>query len=188
MRTVLEMDHLVTAEEFARLPDNGHRYELVEGRIIEMPPPDIRHGVLADRMGAILVGFVERYGLGIVMTESGFKLAANPDTVRGPDLSFVRGERIPASGIPEGYWPGAPDLVVEIRSPRNRYTEIRRKVDNYLGLGTSLVWVVDPKKRHVVQHVCGEAARTLAAGDRLDGGEVLPGFQCEVAALFAGLG
>lgn len=187
MRTMLDIDHLVTAEEFARLPDDDHRYELVEGRVIKMSPPGARHGVLSIRMGILVGSFVETHSLGVVMGEAGFKLASNPDTVRGPDLSFVRRERIPASGIPEGYWPGAPDLVVEIVSPSNRPAEIRATVAKYLELGTRLVWVLDSKKKHVVQHRPGAVARTFAIGDALDGGDVISGFQCEIAAIFAGL-
>jgi Uma2 family endonuclease len=187
MREMLEIDHLVTAEELLCLQDADHRFELVEGRVIRMSPPGARHGVLAIRLAVLIGSFVDAHSLGVVMGETGFKLATSPDTVRGPDLSFVRRERIPASGIPGGFWPAAPDLVVEIVSPDNRDSAIRAKVAEYLAAGTRLVWVVNPQSRQVVQHRAGMAAQTAIAGDVIDGGDVIPGFQCDVRAVFQDL-
>jgi hypothetical protein len=87
-----------------------------------------------------------------VMTTAGVKLAVNPDTVREPDIAFVRQDRIPENGVPDGYWPGAPDLAVEIRSPGDQRSEIAAKVADYLARGVRLVWVVDPKKKTVTSH------------------------------------
>lgn len=187
MRTTLDVDHLVTAEEFARLQDRDHRWELVEGRVIKMSPPGARHGVIAARMAMFLGLYAQSRQLGVVLVEGGYRLASNPDTVRGPDLSFVRRERIPGSGIPVGFWPGAPDLVVEIVSPDNRQPEIRSKVHQYLRLGTELVWVVEPDDHYVAVHDAPDTTRILRIGDTLDGGVVLAGFRCEVEAIFAEL-
>ena len=111
---------LVTAEEFARIPDDDYHYELVEGCVVRMSPPGSRHGALATRIGALLHQHVDSQRLGAVLTSAGFKIAGDPDTVREPDIAFIRGERIPSTGIPDGFWPGPPDLAIEIRSPGSR--------------------------------------------------------------------
>ena len=145
-------ERLVTVEEFARIPDDDHRYELIEGRVVRMTPPGSRHAVLATRIASLLDQHVEAAGLGVVMTSGGFHLASRPDTVREPDVAFVRAERIPPSGVPDGFWPGPADLAIEIRSPGDRRSEIAAKVNEYLERGVRLVWVVDPKARTITVH------------------------------------
>ena len=142
-------ERLVTVEEYARIPDDDHRYELVEGRVVRMSPPGSRHAVLATQLASLLNRHVEERGLGVVMSSGGFHLATRPDTVREPDVAFVRADRIPSSGVPDGFWPGPADLAVEIRSPGDRRSEIAAKVNEYLARGVRLVWVVDPKARTI---------------------------------------
>jgi Uma2 family endonuclease len=174
----------VTAEEFARIPNDDFHYELVEGRVVRMSPPGSRHGVLATQIASLLHHHVAARRLGAVMTCGGVKLAANPDTVREPDIAFVRQDRIPAAGVPEGFWPGAPDLAVEITSPGDRASEIRAKVRDYLARGVRLVWVVDPKKKTVTTHAPQSTPVTLGVDDILDAGDVVPGFTCPVSRIF----
>src|SRR5690242_7476980 len=95
---------VITADEFARLPNDDFRYELVAGVVHRMSPVGGQHGMLTVRLAAALAGWAERHHAGAVMTETGFVLATNPDTVRAPDLSFVRRDRVPASGLPVGFW------------------------------------------------------------------------------------
>ena len=175
---------LVTAEEFARIPNDDYHYELVEGRVVRMSPPGSRHAVLATRIASLLHHHVGTHRLGVVMTSGGVKLAANPDTVREPDIAFVRQDRIPATGVPDGFWPGAPDLAVEIRSPGDRLSELRAKVGDYLARGVRLVWVVDPKQRTVTTHDPQSPPVTLRVGDILEGGDVVPRFVCPVNRIF----
>jgi Uma2 family endonuclease len=177
-------ERLVTVEEFARIPDDDHRYELVEGRVIRMSPPGSRHAVLATRLASLLDRYVEERGLGVVMTSGGFHLASRPDTVREPDVAFVRADRIPASGVPDGFWPGPADLAVEIRSPGDQRSEIAAKVKEYLGRGVPLVWVVDPKARTVTVHLPDQTPVILEGNATLDGGSVLPGFSCPLERIF----
>jgi Uma2 family endonuclease len=188
MRTTLDVDHLVTAEEFEQIQDGDHRWELVAGRVIKMSPPGARHGVIAVRLAEFLGYHVRTTGLGFVMGEAGYRLASNPDTVRGPDLSFVRKDRVPASGIPEGFWPGAPDLVIEILSPDNHPRQVREKTATYFALGSQVVWVVDPRRKQVSVHDVHGDVRIMGIGDTLEGGTLLPGFLCAVDSIFAGLG
>ena len=175
---------LVTAEEFARLPDDDCRYELVEGRIIRMSPPGSLHGALTARLTMLLGRHVEAGNLGTVLGEAGYELASNPDTVRGPDLSFIRRERIPPTGLPEGFWPGAPDFAVEIRSPGDRSAEIVAKVDEYLTRGVRLVWVVDPSKKTVTAYRRMSAPVVAGVDDILDAGDVVLNFRCVVRQIF----
>ncbi len=174
----------VTAEEFARIPDDDFRYELVAGHVVRMSPVGGRHGVLASRLAVALGGWVDGGRLGVVAIESGFMLSREPDTVRGPDVAFVRAGRIPGGGIPVGFWSGAPDLAVEIRLPGDGSSALRAKVDEYLASGAHLVWIVDPDERTVTSCTRHGAPAEVGPGEELSGGEVLPGFRLAVDALF----
>jgi Uma2 family endonuclease len=175
---------LVTADEFARIPDDGFHYELILGRVVRMNPPGGRQGALSTRLAVLISQHVDGRNLGVVLTPAGFKLAANPDTVREPDLAFVTIERIPRAGVPDGFWPGPPDLAVEITSPGDRRREIREKVRDYLGRGVRLVWVVDPRTRTVTVHRPHSTPETLGMDDALDGEDVVIGFSCAVRRIF----
>jgi Uma2 family endonuclease len=177
-------ERLVTAEEFARIPNDDYHYELVEGRVVRMSPPGSRHGVLATRVVVLLSQYIEPRRLGAVMTPAGFKIATRPDTVREPDIAFVHQDRIPETGIPDGFWPGPPDLAVEIRSPGDRRSKVQAKVEDYLARGVRLVWVLDPKKKTVTTFEPDASPLTLHADDVLEGGAVVPGFSCVVRRIF----
>src|SRR5229473_1687879 len=131
---------LVSADEFARITDDDYRYELVQGQVIRMSPPGCMHGKIAGRLFALLDRYVTANDLGTVVVETGFKLASNPDTVRAPDVSFVRQERIATQGTLVGFWDGPADLAVEVRSPDDRLLELEHKANEYLTHGVRLVW------------------------------------------------
>ena len=179
-----QSEPLVTAEEFARIPDDDSHYELILGRVVRMNPPGGRHGALSTRLAILIGQYVEANELGVLLTPAGFKLSTNPDTVREPDLAFVTRERVPRTGVPVGFWPGPPDLAVEILSPDDRPRETREKVRDYLEHGVRLVWIVDPRKRTVTVHRPQVVPETLGAGDALDGEDVLPGFNCAIDRFF----
>ena len=176
---------LFTAEDLWQLPEGGRWYELVKGELIEMTPPGGRHGKIALRLGRYLQTHVDAHRLGEVMVESGFLLASQPDTVRGPDISFAAAERVPSEGLPEGFFPGAPDLAVEIVSPGDTDVEVQDKVMDYLTHGTRRVWVVRPRQRTVTVHRPDGTARLLQGKDVLDGEDVVPGFTFLLQELFA---
>lgn len=167
----------VTAGELFHRPDH-HRYELVAGALRVCEPPGGTHGQVAARLCYRLTGFVEEQRLGVVLVESGFILQRGPDTVRGPDVSFVAADRLPAAGVPASFVPLAPDLAVEIRSPDDRAAAVAEKVANYLDAGTRLVWVVDPAGREVTVYRADRSTTQLSDSDWLDGEGVLPGFRC----------
>jgi len=173
---------VVTAEELFELPD-APRYELVRGVPRVCEPPGGAHGRLAMQVGALLNEHVQRLGLGTVLVEAGYVLRRMPDTVRGPDISFVSVARLPSNQIPETFIPGAPDLAVEIISPSSRWSEVEEKVADYLAGGARLVWLVDPRERRVVVRYPDRPPAVLTENDTLDGEDVVPGFTLPVAEL-----
>lgn len=178
-------DRQLTIEEFERLPeDRRYKVELVRGRLVREPLPGPRHGRITIKLGAHINQFAETHDLGLAFTETGFALYRDPDTVRGPDLSFVSKRRLPPSGYTGTFWRLAPDLAVEILSPSNRPRETLEKVNEYLDAGSRLVWVVDPERRTATVFGPGAKPRHLDAAGMLDGGEVLPGFSLSLAKLF----
>lgn len=177
----------MTIEEFWRLPEEElWRQELVRGSVVREPLAGGEHGRVAASVAVSMVTFVRARGLGVVLAgDPGFILSNAPPTVRGPDVAFVARSRIPSGGVPEQFFPGPPDLAVEIVSPSNTAAEIQEKVLDYLAAGTREVWVVYPRTRTVAVHRTPREALLLGEGEALDGGEVLPGFRCPVEEVFA---
>jgi Uma2 family endonuclease len=175
---------VLTAEELWRLPDNGKRRALVRGEVIETMPPGGQHGMIALALGSHLERWARSGPGGCVGVESGFILARHPDTVRGPDVFYVRAERLPPGGIPESYWEIAPDVAVEIVSPSESAADVREKVRDYLAAGTALVWVIYPRTQEVIAHTPDGLARTFSRHDVLAHFEILPEFTCALAELF----
>ncbi len=174
---------LVTADELLRtnLPDK--RVELVRGVLVVREPPGYRHGEVTARLAKILIDHADAYDLGRVLAgDSGFKLATNPDTVRGPDLAFIRRDRMPTPS-PVGYAEFAPDLVVEVLSPGDRPGEVLAKVADWLSAGTRHVWVIDPERRQARVYRDDGSETLVTADEELDGEDVVPGFSCPLEAL-----
>jgi Uma2 family endonuclease len=174
---------ITTAEQLFQAPELGP-CELLRGELIMMSPAGSKHGMITLRIGRLLSDHVEPRGLGVVLgAETGFRVATNPDTVLAPDAAFIRKERI-GDNLPDGYFPGAPDLAVEVLSPNDRYSEVLTKVQNWLKAGCASVWVVDPKTQAVMIYRADQTGAILAASDTLTGGELLPGFSTPVAGIF----
>lgn len=175
----------VTAEELLEMPNDGLRRELVRGEVRTMAPAGGTHGRIAINVSTPLDGHVRANGLGVVFAaETGFKISGNPDTVRAPDAAFVRRERVEAIGETEGYWPGAPDLAMEVVSPNDRFAEVEEKVADWLAAGTGMVIVINPQGKTVTVRHSEREARILSKEEVLDGGEVVPGWTLPVADVF----
>lgn len=175
----------LTVEELSELPDDGLRHELVEGELVSVAPAGFEHGDLAMELAFHVKAFVRARSLGAVLAaETGFVLRRKPDTVRAPDVAFVRAERVPPRDQRRRFAVLAPDLVAEVVSPTDRAGEVNGKVAQWLDAGVRLVWVVDPENRVVVAHEPGGVAHLLREGDELGGGDVLPGFRLPLAELF----
>jgi Uma2 family endonuclease len=180
-----ESTHLVTAEELARLPDDGYRYELVDGRLVRMSPVNFDHGRIVMQIGFLLNSHLKQHPVGVIGAEIGFKLATNPDTVRGPDIAFVRNERVPSSAERRGFVKGPPDVAIEVLSPDDRTREVHAKIEEYLAKGVLLVVVVHPDDKIVEIFRPGVLKITLASPtDVLDLGDVIPGFRCQLREIF----
>lgn len=158
----------------------GGRFELVDGEIREVSPAGFSHGEISVRLAALLLEHVRRDGLGrVVDSSTGFRLPSG--NVRAPDVAFVAASRIDAAGVPRGFFPGAPDLAVEVLSPSDRVRELLDKVGEWLQSGARLVWVVDPEARTVTVHRAISDVRTLRDGELVEGEDVVPGFRCTLS-------
>lgn len=174
-----------TADELLRLPRGRNRYELIRGELKTMAPAGYEHGTLAALITSLLLTHVRAQNLGAVTAaETGFKLASNPDTVRAPDTAFISQKRLDEVGPVQGYWPGAPDLAVEVVSPNDLYTEVSDKVAEWLEAGSGMVVVVNPRRQQVFVHAPDADVKVLEIDDTLDGGEVVPGWQLPIKELF----
>lgn len=170
---------LMTAEELLRLPDDGWRYELVRGELKKMSPSGSQHGRIAARIIIHLGVHVEQHNLGAVYAaEAGFRIARNPDTVRAPDAAFVRAERVVET---PGYFEGPPDVVFEVVSPNDSYTEVNEKTIEWLRAGARAVVIVDPRTRNINVHRA-DGARRATDGIEID--DVIPGWAMPVAKVF----
>ena len=186
MTTPSTAKKLMTAEEFAEMPQpkDGSKQELIRGVIVAMPPPGGRHGYCCSRTDRRLGNFVEDNRLGFVLcNDAGFISERDPDTVRGPDISFWSLERLPE--LPDGYIPIPPDLAIEVVSPSDHFTRVQAKVREYLNKGVRMVWVIDPEDRSVSVYRALDRVVILTETGVLSGEDVVPGFTCRVADLFA---
>lgn len=168
----------ITAEELLSVSVPGKRVELVKGVLGVREPTGLRHGRVVAALSRRLADHVEATRQGeVYVGDTGFTLARGPDTVRAPDIAFIRRDRIP-DPEPVGFPDMAPDLAVEVLSPTNRPGEVLAKVADWLNAGTSLVWVIDPE-RHLVRVYRHDGTETLvSATEALSGEVVLPGFTC----------
>jgi len=177
---------LMTADELLALPRGEFRYELVNGELKKMSPAGQKHGRITVRLTEPLAKHVRDNQLGqVYAAETGFKLKSNPDTVRAADIAFVRRERLEILGETESYWPGAPDLAVEVNSPSDTVREVEKKVMEWLKFGSRVVWIVSSKLHTVTVYRSLTDIVTLTEKDILDGGDVVPGFQISIVEIFA---
>lgn len=174
---------IVTAQQLFETP-GWERFELVRGELVPMSPPGFNHGWIASGISAILRDFVHCQKLGVVVVESGFIIARDPDTVRAPDVAFVRAERLPPGGV-RAFFEGAPDLAVEVIFPSDHASEVRAKVQDWLAAGCSEVWLVDPDARSVTVYSSGRQAQILSSADTLASEALLPGFRLPIGQLFS---
>ena len=179
-------NRLYTADELMEISkDDTHRYALIQGELIVMAPAGYEHGDRAMSLGARMRIFADDHDLGSVCAaETGFLLAAGPDTVLAPDVGFVRKERLPQGQMPSAYFPGPPDLAVEVISPNDKPIKVSDKVKLWLQYGTRLVWVLNARTKTVTAHRIGGSVRIFQVDELLDGEDVLVGFQFPVSRLF----
>jgi Uma2 family endonuclease len=174
---------LISVEEFWEMDFDGP-VELVRGEIVEMTRPKPRHGFVCTKVSRYLDEWADEQNAGFVVSnDSGVLTERDPDTLRGPDVYFIRHERLPEGRLPDRWLEIAPDLAVEVFSPGDRWKDVWEKIHEYFALGVGEVWVIEPEKRQV--HVIRPDAGPLVVEETgtLQSPELLPGFACPVANL-----
>lgn len=169
----------LTEAELLALPDDGRKYELVDGRAREVPT-GARHGRIGVRLIRMLGPHADGKGE-LFDSSTGFRMVSG--NIRSPDVSYMMRHRLPEGPLPIGFLDGAPDLAIEIISPSEDEPDMARKVVEYLASGARQVWQIFPETRRVVVYESLDRVRSLGAGEQLDGGDVLPDFHCKVADL-----
>jgi Uma2 family endonuclease len=183
MSTVAEK--LLTAEEFCALPDNGRPSELVRGRVVEMNVPFPRHGQICGRIIRIVGRFLDGHDLGhLVSNDSGVLTERDPDTVRGPDVSFFSYSRVPRGPFPQRYLDQVPELVFEVRSPNDRWPPVLAKVAEYLDAGVGVVCVLDPASETAFVYRAEQQPQAFAADQELTLPDVLGDFRAPARGFF----
>ncbi len=173
----------ITAEELLKMGDIG-RCELIYGELVMMSPAGFSHGEIALRIGRLLGNFVEEHDLGVVLAaETGFIVERDPDLVRAPDASFVRKDRVPKTAWNK-YFPGVPDLAVEVVSPDDTKREIAEKVNMWLAHGTISCWVADPASMTIMIHRAVEKPLRFSTRDKITREPALPGLVIPVSRIF----
>jgi Uma2 family endonuclease len=178
--------NLLTTEEFARLPepDDGSKQELVRGEVVTMPVPGFLHGLVVGNVAFSLNSYVRKAKLGHVVISSGVITEKDPDSVRGPDVSFWTYKRLPFDHEPFYYASIAADLYVEVTSHVPRSDKMTCKVREYFASGALMVWVVDPEARTVTIYRKPGDGRVFWEDATITGEDVVPGFTCPVAEFF----
>lgn len=178
---------LIEARALLGMRDDGRRYELVEGVLRMTSPAGGRHGRVAHSLSLIVGTHVRARQLGLAYAaETGFLLAREPDTVRAPDVAFVARERAFDIDDDQGFVTVVPDLVGEVVSPRDSFSDVEEKVLVWLAAGTRLVIVVEPTTRTIHAYRGSDRVVVLCEGEQLDAGDVVPGLTIAVAELFRG--
>ncbi len=175
---------LITGEELAAMGDLG-RCELVEGRIVKLSPTKMPHGRYEFEMARLLGNFVEKHDLGVVMVgEVGVYTRRDPDTVRGADVLYISHERL-AQATPGGFMDVAPELIVEVMSPSDRWSEVRKKIKEYFEIGVTAVLIVEPEEQTIALYRSPTAIQEFALNGALTLEDILPGFNLPLNQLWA---
>ena len=179
------MTHQLNAEEFGQRYAGEH-VELLDGKVEDVPMPGTEHGTICIKVAIRLGGFIEQHALGVVASHDTFvRVGRDPDRVRGADLAFWSRARHPSGVVPLGLLDIPPDLVVEVRSPTDRWKQVIAKVNEYLGVGVAGVVVLDPATGTISVFRPDAMPQTFANGDTFTLPDVLPGFAVPVSAFFA---
>lgn len=176
--------HLITAADLEAMGSDA-RYELYQGVLYPMSPSSIDPSVIGMRLAITLGAYIYEHDLGVLSGENGgYRLEYDPDTVVAPDVGYIRRERLQHWPGRRGFFPGAPDLAIEILSPTDEPAEIRRKQALYDRIGIPLVWWIDPDRRVATVHRAGRPVRRLTESDSLDGEDIIPGFSLPLIEVF----
>jgi len=175
----------MTAEDLLNLPTDNMRHELIHGELTTMPPAGDLHGEHTGLVALEVGGHIRRNKLGKFFgAETGFIVERNPDTVLAPDFAFLSNSRLEKQALTGKFYPGAPDLAVEVLSPSDSASEVLEKIDEWLAAGTRLVWVIDPVKKTLTSYASNRPPRKLRQNETLEGEDVLPGLKLPLSEIF----
>lgn len=178
---------LITAEQFFRMSSDVPS-ELVRGEVVEMPRPGMRHGVVCSNVHDPVKAWARSTQRGLVaINDTGVITERDPDSVRGPDVLYISGERLPGGEVSSTFLSDAPDLAVEVLAPHDVWKELLEKITEYFEAGVREVWVVDPDDKTVQVFRPDTKPRKLDESDVLESSDVLPEFRCSVTTFFEGI-
>lgn len=177
---------LLTAGDLAAMPDDGRRFELLDGQLVEVAPSNPVHNWILVNLVAPLAVYVRAGRLGFLMGgDTGIYLRRNPDRVRAPDVCFFAASKFPEGRPPSSYTDIIPDFVVEIVSPSATAADVQQKIEEWLAAGVGLVWAVYPTTRSIAVYRGLADVRVCQESEILDGDPVFPEFTLPVAGLFS---
>ncbi|MGD9635373.1 MAG: Uma2 family endonuclease [Pirellulales bacterium] len=178
---------LLTAEEYMALPDSfDGPTELVKRVLVTMPPARPRHGQICAQIVYLLRRYLEDHPIGhVVSNDSSMLTERDPDSVRGPDVAYYSFERVPQGPLPAGLLPVAAELVFEVRSPNDRWSELHAKVAEYLAVGVRSVCVLDDETKSVHSFHAERANEIFEADDELTLPDLLHDFRVVVQQFVA---
>ena len=170
-------------------PSHIKHIELIDGRPVETEPAFLLQGVLAAKLSSIIAEFAKERDLGTAGIRGGFYSEKDRHTLLAPFIAFVRKARLPVPP-PDGLLNFMPDLAVEIAASNNPVSFLRKKAQILLRYGTQTVWIVLPEQRSAEVCRLDEENQLeiepVGIDGKLDGGDVLPGFELELRQLFKG--
>jgi Uma2 family endonuclease len=182
---VADPPKLLSAEEFAAMPELGRFTELVKGEVIHVPPPGFNHGEVCFKVAFTLGTHVVPRGIGrIVTNDSGVVTERDPDSVRGADVAYFSFERLPKGVTPRVYPEVPPELVFEVMSPDDVFRDVMAKVDEYLAAGVLLVYVIDPSREQAMLFQKDSLGTLFGPADAMTFPGVLPDLRIPVGSLF----
>lgn len=172
----------LTEEQFLRLPDDGRKYELVNGVVREAPTSPWH-----EEIGAWIISLLMPFARGrgsLTGSSAGFRMTGG--NIRAPDVGFTRKERLPAGGATRrGFGGYTPDLCIEILSPSEEQADRDEELREYFASGARQVWHLFPELERVAAYTSPTQWVTYEAEDEIEAGDLLPGFRCRAAELFA---
>ena len=176
---------ITTADQLFAIPDDGNRYELINGSLKMMSPAGAEHGKIAGRIYVRLASHVEQNELGTTYAaETGFRISDSPDTVRAPDAAFISQRRLASLESTRGYLPLAPDLVVEVISPSDSFSAVEQKAQQWIEAGCLLVLVADPENVLLRAYTGDGQVRDFHEGQTFAAKKACPGWKLDVNDAF----
>jgi Uma2 family endonuclease len=178
----MKLDRRATIEDLMQMPEDGQKYELVDGEIV-VSPTGYRHSAVGLRIGHLVQLFLDEHPIGAI-AGADLGVVFDNGNLRSPDLTFVRNEKIPTGDAETRFLEVVPDLVVEVLSPSDSMKFVGHKIGEFLERGVPIVWLVDPKQQTVTMYRSLTNTERYTAEDTITAEPVLPGFSCTVARFF----